>query len=240
MSCMPALLASAIALAAELGEVQEAERVQPVRDADDHDVVRAREVGAVVRAAPPAIRRCSRRRAATPSPAACRRRRRRRPDVQVQAVFAHRLGAGQRLPFGDERRSTCGERGPNAKASRTPVHGGAFSGGRKRRAPRRRRAVRHAFERVHPVDQQAADAAGGGLDGRARRARRRRKGSRRAREYCHPRASRRAQKLPSVHAAGPYHESDLRLRPWTPRPSTPTFDSDLRLRPLDSDLRLRP
>ena len=31
--------------------------------------------------------------------------------------------------------STCGERGPNAKASRTPVHGVTLSGGRKRRAP---------------------------------------------------------------------------------------------------------
>ena len=39
--------------AAELREVDESEHVQPVRDADDDHVVPAREVGAVVRAAPP-------------------------------------------------------------------------------------------------------------------------------------------------------------------------------------------
>ncbi len=91
-------------LAAELREMDEAEDVQPVRDADDDHVVAARQVGAVVRQR--GRRSAGVAAAVQPDHHRTRAAARgaRRPDVQVQTVFAHRLGAGQRLPLGYERR----------------------------------------------------------------------------------------------------------------------------------------
>src|SRR5947208_1308870 len=90
---------SGIRLAAEIRQVHEAERVQPMRDADDDDIVLAREVGAVVRNH---VGRSGAVAAAVepdhdgPPAAGVDAR---GPDVQVQAVFTHRLAQVERLPF---------------------------------------------------------------------------------------------------------------------------------------------
>ena len=116
--------------------MDEAEHVQPVRDADDDDVVAAREVGAVVGQ--------RRRRAAGIAAAVqphhdgtpcCRPR-----GLGVQTFRCRQSSLIGSVPVsgchsGTNDAITCGERGPKAKASRTPVHGVTGSGGRNRRAP---------------------------------------------------------------------------------------------------------
>ena len=169
-------------LAAKLREVHEAERVQPMRDADDHDVVLAGQVGAVIRHH---SGRAGRIAAAVqphhhrPLPCADARR----PDVQVEAVFAHRLAQVERCPFLDEDRI-------DERRAQPELEGVADAGPRLRfhrrlKAPRacRGRAVRDASEGLDAVDREAADFAGGGLHGGAGRA-----GSRRLRERARQRS----------------------------------------------------
>jgi len=83
------------AFTAELRQVDESEHIQPMGDADHHHVVPPRQVRAVVRERSGRSARV----AASVQPhhdgTPDLGRRAGRPDVQVQAVFAHRLGAGQ-------------------------------------------------------------------------------------------------------------------------------------------------
>ena len=159
-----------VLFAAELGQVHEPERVQPVRDADDHDVVLAREVGAVIGHHPGRAGRI----AAAVQPhhhralAACANAG--RPDVQVETVFAHRLAQVERFPFLDEDR--IDERRPMPELEGVEDTRPRLRLERRKKTTRAggRRAVRHAFERLDFVlGDQAADLAGRRRDRRARR-----------------------------------------------------------------------
>jgi hypothetical protein len=209
-------------LVAELGEMDETEDVEAVRDADDHHVVASRQVGAVIR------QRCRRSAgiSAAVQPdhhraraAGCRAR---RPDVEVQTVFAHRFGAGERLPLGHERREHL--RGARAEGERLADAGPRRGRHRRQKSPRAggRCAVRDRLEHLHAVDPQAAHASGRRLDdGAGRAGRRLRQRSRAIGKNCDAGDRRLLQKLPPVHSAGPYHESEFNSE-FQLRVSTPT------------------
>ena len=196
----------AVLLAAERREMQEAERVQPVRDADDDDVVFAGEIGAVVRnhagrsgAVAAAVQPHHHRPLSGGVEA-------RRPHVQIEAVFPHRLAQVERSPFGHEHR--VDERRSVAELERVGDAGPRLRLRRRQKTPRARGrgAVRDAAKRVNFVDEQPADFSGRRRDGRARRAPRRLR--ERAREravetHARRRNRSRADERSSIHHAPP-------------------------------------
>ena len=143
-----------------------------MRDADDHDVVRAGQVGAVVR-------HHSRRPGRIPSAVQPDHHRppcggdARRPHIEVEAVFAHRLAQVERAPFRHEDR--VDERRAEAELECVAHSGPRLRFRRRLKAPRARggRAVRDAPEGLYLVDLQATDFARGRLRRRARRTLRR-------------------------------------------------------------------
>ena len=133
----------------------------------------AREIGAVVRTH---VRRAGGVSAAVQphhhrTPAAFRRAR--RPQVQVQAVFAHRLAQVERRPLGHE--DGIDERRSRADRHRVAHAGPRLHACRRQEAPRPGGggAVRNTFERVHAIVDEAADLSSRRLDDRAGRALRR-------------------------------------------------------------------
>ncbi len=159
-----------VLLAAEPREMDEPERVHAVGDADHDDVVTAREIRTVIRD------RAGRSARITPAVqprhdwTSGASRGARRPDVQVQAVFTHRLAARERLPLGNIRglrlRRTMTERERLAHAG----PGRNLERREEASRPRRRRAERHTLERVDAIDEQPANLSRRRLDDGAGRA----------------------------------------------------------------------